>query len=254
VAAKTISTFGSLDHKSLTYIVYIEEGNIMIIKSSILILSILFIGQSQTVSDSVGVVDSMLYITDTINKPYPPPVQNAQSTDTIVKELPKPHIPDSIKQEASSPQIPLNFEHSCKYTLALNERARIDSLYRFSNKLDSISSKRLRLQADSALIKWRVEYPAEARIERSSKIIKAAGTLQIVSGVLGFILTIVDANMEEKVTYTYPEPIINSRGVQTGTNNVSVTSTVKHKWTMGHKILSFLSGGLFVSGIITVNF
>jgi hypothetical protein len=226
----------------------------MVIKVTIAILSILFIGQSQTISDSVRNVDTTLNISDSSKEINYPPIQNVQASDNIEKELPKPQISNSMKQATSFPQIQSIFEHNCKYNLALNERARIDSLYNLSKKLDSISSKRVRLQADSALIKWRNDYPAEARIERSKGITKAAGTTQIVSGILGFILTIVDANMEEKVTYTYPEPIFNSRGVQTGTKNVSVNSTVKHKWNMGHTILSFLSGGLFVSGIITVNF
>jgi hypothetical protein len=56
--------------------------------------------------------------------------------------------------------------------------------------------------------------------------------------------------MEEKITTEVP--ILNSRGVKTGTTKESYT--LKHKWGMNHTIYTILSGGLIVSGIITINF
>jgi hypothetical protein len=112
----------------------------------------------------------------------------------------------------------------------------------------------MRYQAEYSLRTWQSNFPVQARIEKTvsdfnkrASIVRGAGVFQILTGVAGLIVTIVDANMEDKITTEVPDPK-NSRIPN------KVTTTLKHEWGMTHTITTILSGGFILSGIITVNF
>lgn len=133
--------------------------------------------------------------------------------------------------------------------------------YALTNKSDSstllLRAKALYLQATADSSNLQSKFPISTetcfkleKLQKSAKIIKAAGVLQLLTGTTSFIFTIVDANMIEKIeTET---PIINSKGVTTSIKKT--TTTIKHKWTMSHTTSTILSSGLIISGIITINF
>ena len=83
---------------------------------------------------------------------------------------------------------------------------------------------------------------------RSKSIIKGAGTVLLLSGVCGFICTIINVNHTEEIPTE--ELTYNSRGSVTGTKTVN--KEIKNKWNSAHTGLAFISGGTRISGCITL--
>jgi hypothetical protein len=145
-----------------------------------------------------------------------------------------------------------------------NPYAEIDRIKRLKAEADSLKQEYFIMQKVSLAIKadsiyrainndlkeWRSNYPVAAKLERSKQILKGAGICQIITGGLGTVLTIVHAGGQTK--FSYKEPVYNSRGVKTGETTKSFS--VNNEWTAFHTMSFFLSSGLIVSGIITVNF
>lgn len=122
-------------------------------------------------------------------------------------------------------------------------------------------SEALKAQADSAMLVLNKDFPISGRINsssnfnietfvRSRNIIKGAGVFQLLTGAAGLIVTIVDATRQENIITE--EPVYTGR-VKTGTKEVIVGKR-QHEWGIQHTIYTILSGGLIVSGIITINF
>lgn len=136
----------------------------------------------------------------------------------------------------------------------------IDSIKKLANHYkkktnkDSLErAKTLNRLADSISSTLFKDYPTAEKYkptlykESSSK---GTGVILILAGITSTILTIVEANKVERISTEVP--VYNSRGTKTGTTN-KITE-VPHEWTMHHTIYSILSGGLIISGIITLSF
>jgi hypothetical protein len=82
---------------------------------------------------------------------------------------------------------------------------------------------------------------------RSKVVIKGAGTVMFLTGIAGLIATIINANHTEKIPVV--EPIINRSGDVT--RSKTVTKDVKNKWNSAHTALTFVSGGMVISGCVT---
>ena len=213
----------------------------MVAKMVLMILVILFIGQTQPSSDYT---DSSWVLTPSDL------ITNASHSPT---QIDKPGVSISdvnkiVKQ--------LLLEHSCEHTRALQERSRIDSLFLYSMNMehDYATKCDIILEAKDDLKKWRKKYSYQANVESSRKINKYSGTIQILSGVTGLVLTIIDATVEKELKYSYQEPILGTRGRVVGSKEVSSSLNIKPKWVLGHTIMSVLSSGLLISGIISVSF
>lgn len=86
-----------------------------------------------------------------------------------------------------------------------------------------------------------------AQCEKNLKSLRGTGFFQLLAGVAGIVITIVDANRTEELTYEVPP-------VNSYTKATTETMSVKHEWSTIHTILTVLSGGLIISGLITIDF
>lgn len=139
----------------------------------------------------------------------------------------------------------------CKYALKMEQKQQIDSICNLSkNTPDSLSRFTIQRFSDSLKNVWLSSFPEEAKFERQKSILKAAGILQIISSVGGIVFIAVDPQYE--YSFSSDIPVYNPTTRKTETKN----QTFKYKtgWQPYHTATLILSSGLFISGIITINF
>ena len=83
---------------------------------------------------------------------------------------------------------------------------------------------------------------------RSKVVIKSAGTVMFLTGIVGLIATIINVNHTKKTLEV--QPITNKYGVVTGSKTVT-KDDAKIKWNSAHTALMFVSGGMVISGCVT---
>jgi hypothetical protein len=135
-----------------------------------------------------------------------------------------------------------------------NLKAEADSLrkeYLITNKASlSIKADSINNAVINDLKEWRSNYPVAAKVERVKNLSIAAGIIQITAGVIGITTCIIQAN--GKTNFSYKIPQYNSSLKVIGEETIH--SSFDNEWTIGHTMITILSAGLAVSGILTINF